>query len=88
MPANLPTPRSVAIVLHGNPETEADLLSQPYLRSLADETGTILPVGYSMGGFSVFKIGPAAPVKWNARIGTARPLPPGTIRPAQTTRYW
>ena len=95
--------RAVAIVLHGNPQTEAQILGQPYLRSLADESGTILIapygrgsydfrgtplldfygllelvkglpalaklpfylVGYSMGGFTAYMIGPEAPVAWN-----------------------
>jgi predicted esterase len=93
----------LAIVLHGNPQTESELLAQPSLRRLADRTGTIvavpygrglydyaepaatdvydllallqnqLPVdrgrtylaGYSMGGFSVFKIGPRGGSRWS-----------------------
>lgn len=95
--------QSVAIVIHGNPQTESELLAQPYLRILADETGTILIapygrgsydfegpptadlygltlllqripalatlpfylVGYSMGGFTAYKIGPDAPITWS-----------------------
>ncbi len=94
----------LAIVLHGNPQTEAELLGPPVLRRLADRTGTILAapygrgiydyaepaatdvydllgqlqdaftvdhgrtylVGYSMGGFSVFKIGPRGGYRWSA----------------------
>jgi S-formylglutathione hydrolase FrmB len=86
----------VAIVIHGRPQTEMELLGPSYFRALADSTGTVLVapwgrgiydfegvagsdvtalvplaqrtfgsdarqtylVGYSMGGFSVFKIGP------------------------------
>jgi predicted esterase len=96
----------VAIALHGNPETESHLLGMPYLRRLAERTGTIvvapfgrgiydfaepaatdvydllravqdaLPVdrgrtylvGYSMGGFSVFKIGPRGGYRWAAAM--------------------
>lgn len=92
----------LAIVLHGRPQSETELLGQPYLRELADRTGTILVapwgrgsydfegaagkdldalasyvqglygsdphalylVGYSMGGFSVFKVGTTRP--WSA----------------------
>lgn len=92
----------LAIMLHGRPQSETELLGQPYLRELADRTGTILVapwgrgnydfegsaatdlnalatfaqntygsdphelylVGYSMGGFSVFKVGTARP--WSA----------------------
>jgi hypothetical protein len=112
------TPGSVALILHGNPQTETELLSQPYLRRLADETGTILVAphgrgtynyagaatndlygiatmlrglpelagarfylaGYSMGGFSVFRLGPGAPLGWDgvlaisgALVGSAAP---------------
>lgn len=93
----------LAIVLHGNPQTEAELLGPPALRRLADRTGTILVapfgrgiydfaepaatdvydllddaqkafdadrgrtylVGYSMGGFSVFMIGPRGGYRWS-----------------------
>jgi|SRR5947209_6270805 len=96
----------LAIALHGNPETESHLLGMPYLRRLADRTGTIvvapfgrgiydfeepaatdvydllsavqdaLPVdrgrtylvGYSMSGFSVFKIGPRGGYRWAAAM--------------------
>jgi predicted esterase len=96
----------LVVALHGNPQTEAELLGQPYLRRLADRTGTIvvapygrgiydfaepaesdlydllelvqnaLPVdrrrtylaGYSMGGFSVFKVGPRGGYKWRAAM--------------------
>jgi len=93
----------LAIVLHGNPQTESELLAQSSLRRLADRTGTIVAVpygrglydyaepaatdvydllallqsqlpidrgrtylaGYSMGGFSVFKIGPRGGSRWS-----------------------
>ena len=107
VPASLkPGKAPLAIALHGNPETESHLLGMPYLRRLADRTGTIviapfgrgiydfdepagtdvydllrtvqdaLPidrgrtylVGYSMGGFSVFKIGPRGGYRWAAAM--------------------
>ncbi len=105
-PALKPGRAPLAIALHGNPETESHLLGMPYLRRLADRTGTIviapfgrgiydyeepaatdvydllravqeaLPidrgrtylVGYSMGGFSVFKIGPRGGYRWSAAM--------------------
>ena len=95
---------SLVILLHGNPQTESDILSGPHFRQLADSTGTIIAapwgrgiydfaqpaadevyqvldevvaayhvgprhvflVGYSMGGFSVFKIGPLHASRWAA----------------------
>lgn len=94
----------LVIALHGRPQTEAELLGQPYLRRLAESTGTIVVapygrglydfaepaasdvydvvqsvqaafpvdshrtylVGYSMGAFSVFKIGPRGGHHWAA----------------------
>jgi poly(3-hydroxybutyrate) depolymerase len=103
VPSNAKSQRApLAVVLHGNPQTEAELLGQPYLRRLADRTGTIVVApygrgiydyaepagtdvydllgaaqaafaadrgrtyltGYSMGGFSVFKIGPRGGYRW------------------------
>ena len=103
VPASAPAARApLAIVLHGNPQTESELLGPPALRRLADRTGTILVApygrgiydyeepaatdvydllatlqdafavdrgrtylaGYSMGGFSVFKIGPRGGYRW------------------------
>lgn len=101
----------LALLLHGNPQSETELLGQPYFRRLADSTGTILVapwgrgtydyegaaqtdvydvlraaqsalhtdarrcylVGYSMGGFSVFKIGPSYP-HWTAVMDIAGAL--------------
>lgn len=92
----------LAIMLHGRPQSETELLGQPYFRELADRTGTILVapwgrgnydfagvagrdvtaltsfvqnfygsnpreiylVGYSMGGFSVYRVGTTRP--WSA----------------------
>ncbi|MEA2720902.1 MAG: hypothetical protein QOJ39_2766 [Candidatus Eremiobacteraeota bacterium] len=103
VPPNAKAHRALlAVVLHGNPQTESELLGQPFLRRLADRTGTIVVVpfgrglydyaepaatdvydllgdvqtafdadrgrtylaGYSMGGFSVFMIGPRGGYKW------------------------
>lgn len=96
IPNNVAPGAPLAIVLHGNPQSETELLGQPFFRRLADSTGTILAapwgrgaydfegvattdlydvlaavrkalhtdarrtylVGYSMGGFTVFKVGP------------------------------
>ena len=101
-PGAKPQRAPLAIVLHGNPQTEAELLGPPWLRRLADRTGTILVApfgrgiydfaepaetdvydllgaaqeafaadrgrtylaGYSMGGFSVFMIGPRGGYRW------------------------
>jgi predicted esterase len=105
-PSLKPGKAPLAIALHGNPETESHLLGMPYLRRLADRTGTIVVapfgrgiydfeepaasdvydllravqeampidrgrtylVGYSMGGFSVFKIGPRGGYRWSAAM--------------------
>jgi poly(3-hydroxybutyrate) depolymerase len=109
----------LAIVLHGNPQTEAELLGQPWLRRLADRTGTILvapygrgiydyaepaatdvydllaavqqafPIdrgrtylaGYSMGGFSVFKIGPRGGYRWAAVLCISGAILNSGVRP-------
>ena len=105
-PSLKPGKAPLAIALHGNPESESHLLGMPYLRRLADRTGTIIVapfgrgiydyeepaatdvydllravqdafpidrgrtylVGYSMGGFSVFKIGPRGGHRWSAAM--------------------
>ena len=99
----------LVVLLHGNPQTESELLSSRYFRALADETGTIIAApygrgiydfappagdevyqvaeevgaafhvppnriylaGYSMGGFSVFKIGRLRPQQWAAVMAIA-----------------
>lgn len=104
VPSSLPPNPSLAILLHGQPQTESEILVGPYFRTLADSTGTIVAapygrgiydyappaddeiyqitqtvasafavdphrvylVGYSMGGFSVFKVGPEHPTQWAA----------------------
>ena len=104
VPATLATNRALVMLLHGNPQTEAEIMASPYFRMLADETGTIVAapygraiydfappaddevyqladeiaaafsipsqrtylVGYSMGGFSVFKLVPRRPERWAA----------------------
>jgi pimeloyl-ACP methyl ester carboxylesterase len=109
----------LAIVLHGNPQTEAELLGPPVLRRLADRTGTILvapfgrgiydfaepaatdvydllddvqktfPVdrgrtylaGYSMGAFSVFKIGPRGGYRWSGVMCVAGAILNSGVRP-------
>ncbi|MDQ6826093.1 MAG: hypothetical protein M3Z14_02695, partial [Candidatus Eremiobacteraeota bacterium] len=96
--------QTLVVLLHGNGQTESELLGAPYFRKLADDTGTVILapfgrglydfaapadeeiyqtldqvqmvfhagprhvflVGYSMGGFSVFKVGPLHPNRWGA----------------------
>lgn len=103
VPATLAPHPALVVLLHGNPQTESEILAGPYFRNLADATGTIIAapygrgsydfqgpaaddvyqaadevasafhiepkhvflVGYSMGGFSVFKIGPNHGSTWN-----------------------
>ena len=109
----------LAIVLHGNPQTESELLAQPSLRRLADRTGTIVAVpygrglydyaepaatdvydllallqnqfpvdrgrtylaGYSMGGFSVFKIGPRGGARWSGVLCISGAILNSGVRP-------
>jgi len=104
VPNNLPPNPSLVVLLHGNPQTESEILVGPYFQNLADETKTVVAApygrgiydyaapaddevyqvaqevaaalhadprkiflaGYSMGGFSVFKIGPEHPAQWAA----------------------
>lgn len=104
VPHTLAPNPALVILLHGNPQTEAEIMSSPYFRTLADETGTIVAApygraiydfappaddevyqladeiaaafhipaqrtylaGYSMGGFSVFKLVPRQPDRWAA----------------------
>lgn len=104
VPATTGPHPSLVVLLHGQPQTEAEILSLPYFRELADSTGTIVAApygrgiydfappaddevyqvaqtvasafgvdphriflaGYSMGGFSVFKIGPEHAAQWAA----------------------
>lgn len=49
VPQTLAPNPSLAILLHGNPQTEAELMASPYFRTLADETGTILAAPYGRG---------------------------------------
>jgi len=102
-------PASLAIALHGRPQTESELLGAPWLRRLAEASGTIVIapwgrgnydfaepagsevydvvdaaerafaidsrrvylVGYSMGGFSVFKVGPLHGERWKGVMSIA-----------------
>ena len=119
VPAALRAQAPLAIALHGNPQTEAELLGQPFLRRLADRTGTIvvapfgrgiydfaepaesdlydllalvqsaLPVdrhrtylvGYSMGGFTLFKIGPRGGYRWAAALCISGAILNSGVRP-------
>ena len=96
----------LVVVLHGSSQTESELLGPPFLRRLADKTGSIvvapygrgafnfaepaasevydlvaqaqraLPVdarrtylvGYSMGGFALFHIGPRGGYRWKGAM--------------------
>ena len=104
VPATLGADSALVILLHGQPQTESEILSWPYFQSLAERTGTIIVApwgrgnydfaqpaadevyqvldevsaafhirprrlylaGYSMGGFSVFKVGPLHGNRWAA----------------------
>ena len=109
VPKSVSSNPTLAILLHGRPQTETEVLSAPYFQTLADSTGTIVAapygraiydfappaddevyqvadevatafhippqrtylVGYSMGGFSVFKVGPEHPDRWQAIMSIA-----------------
>lgn len=104
VPRSLKPDPTLVILLHGQPQTETNLLAPPYFQTLADSTNTIIAApwgrgnydfwgvasddvyqtedavakaygidahrvylaGYSMGGFSVFKIGPTHGNVWHA----------------------
>jgi predicted esterase len=95
---------NLVVLLHGQPQTETNLLGAPYFQTLAESTNSIVAApwgrgnydfygiasddvyqtaddvakaygidrrriylaGYSMGGFSVFKIGPTHGDEWRA----------------------
>jgi predicted esterase len=109
VPATLAPSPALVVLLHGRPQTEAEIMASPYFRKMADETGTIVAapygraiydfappaddevyqvadevgaafqiplkrtylVGYSMGGFSVFKVAPQHPEHWAAVMSIA-----------------
>jgi len=102
IPATLPANPNLVVLLHGNPQTESEILAAPQFRQLADSSGSIVATpwgrgnydfappgadevyqvrdavasafhinprrvflaGYSMGGFSVFKVGPLHGDRW------------------------
>lgn len=104
VPAQLKPDPTLVVLLHGQPQTETNLLGAPYFQTLADATNSIIAApwgrgnydfygvasddvyqtaddvaaaygidrkriylaGYSMGGFSVFKIGPTHGEEWHA----------------------
>lgn len=104
VPRDLKPNPTLVVLLHGQPQTETNLLGPPYFQTLADSTNTIIAApwgrgnydfygvasddvyqtadavakaydidphrvylaGYSMGGFSVFKIGPTHGAVWHA----------------------
>jgi S-formylglutathione hydrolase FrmB len=117
-------PYALAVVLHGNPQTESSLLASPDLRRMADETGTILLapwgrgnydfaapadtelydltsealdvlpvdrhrvylVGYSMGGFTVYMVGPRRDAPWTGIMSISGAMLNSEIAAIQ--RYW
>ena len=104
VPSQLKPDPTLVVLLHGQPQTETNLLGAPYFQTLADSTNSIVAApwgrghydffgvasddvyqtaddvaaaygidrhriylaGYSMGGFSVFKIGPTHGDEWHA----------------------
>lgn len=100
---------SIVVILHGQPQTESEILSSIYFRNLADASGSVLVApygrglydfpppadeevyqtldhvnsivhaasrriylaGYSMGGFSVYKVGPLHASRWAALMSIA-----------------
>jgi len=104
VPRGLKPDPTLVVLLHGQPQTETNLLGPPYFQTLADSTNSIIAApwgrgnydfygvasddvyqtadevakaygidphrvylaGYSMGGFSVFKIGPTHGTIWHA----------------------
>jgi pimeloyl-ACP methyl ester carboxylesterase len=49
VPERLPANPALVVLLHGNPQTESELLAMPYFRSLADDTGTIVAAPWARG---------------------------------------
>ena len=49
VPNPLPANPSLVILLHGNPQTEAEILSWPYFHDLADSTGTVIAAPWARG---------------------------------------
>lgn len=116
VPPHHPEHPPIAFVIHGRPQSETELLGQPYFRELADRTGTVLVapwgrgsydfegvatsdflqvvplaeralsadphrvylVGYSMGGFTVFKVGTSS--TWSAVMCIAGALLNSEVR--------
>lgn len=112
VPAGAKPGAPLALMLHGNTQSETNLLGQPFFRRLADRTGTILVapwgrgafdfegaartevydvlsavqrafapdrkhtylVGYSMGGYSVFELGPHYN-QWSAVMDVCGAIP-------------
>ncbi|MGB8909089.1 MAG: alpha/beta hydrolase-fold protein [Candidatus Cybelea sp.] len=122
-------PAPLVIFLHGHQQAESHLLAPPYVRDLAERTGTIVVApygrgaydfagsesdvydafgaanaafaidphrrylaGYSMGGFSVFRLAPLHPDDWTAVMSIAGSLlvsraPPVTAALSRTRFY-
>lgn len=109
VPSHLTAEPPLVVLLHGHPQTDAEILSSQYFRKFADESGAIIVApygraiydyaapaddevyqvadqiatlyhvpakrvylaGYSMGGFSVFKVGRLNPSRWAAVMSIA-----------------
>jgi len=118
VPRTLKPNPTLVVLLHGQPQTETNLLAPPYFQTLADSTNSIIAApwgrgnydfygvasddvyqtaedvakaygidphrvylaGYSMGGFSVFKIGPTHGAVWHSVLCIA-----GSILNSETT---
>jgi len=118
VPRTLKPNPTLVVLLHGQPQTETNLLAPPYFQTLADSTNSIIAApwgrgnydfygvasddvyqtaedvakaygidphrvylaGYSMGGFSVFKIGPTHGAVWQSVLCIA-----GSILNSETT---
>lgn len=66
-------PAPLVVVLHGNPQTEAELLGQPFLRRLADRTGSILVAPFGRGIYDFAE--PAASDLYDLLDAAQRALP-------------
>jgi pimeloyl-ACP methyl ester carboxylesterase len=49
VPADSSANPTLVVLLHGNPQTEAEILAMPYFRLLADSTGTIVAAPWARG---------------------------------------
>src|SRR5271166_3739091 len=57
VPATLSKDPALVVLLHGRPQTEAEIMASPYFRKMADETGTIVAAPY---GRAIYDFSPPA----------------------------